>query len=48
MEDPEYKAVMKKFDMPDFYANTEDYEKYMKSDFENIEKLVKKLGLDKK
>ena len=39
---------MKKFDMPTFFANTEDYAKYMKSDFENIEKLVKKLGLDKK
>ena len=48
MDDPEYKAVMKKFDMNDYYLNTEDYAKYMKSDFENIEKLVKKLGLDKK
>jgi len=48
MEDPEYKAVMKKFDMNDYYLNTEDYAKYQQSDFENIEKLVKKLGLDKK
>jgi tripartite-type tricarboxylate transporter receptor subunit TctC len=48
MEDPEYKAVMKKFDMNDYYLNTEDYSSYMKSDFENIEKLVKRLGLDKK
>ncbi len=47
MDDPEYKSVMKKFDMNDYYLNTEDYAKYMKSDFENIEKLVKKLGLDK-
>lgn len=48
MEDPEYKSVMKKFDMPDFYANTEEYEKYLRKDFENIEQLIKKLGLDKK
>jgi tripartite-type tricarboxylate transporter receptor subunit TctC len=48
MDDPEYKAVMKKFDMNNYYLDTEDYSKYMKSDFENIEKLVKKLGLDKK
>jgi tripartite-type tricarboxylate transporter receptor subunit TctC len=48
MEDPEYKSIMKKFDMNDYYLNTEDYAKYMKSDYENIEKLVKKLGLDKK
>jgi tripartite-type tricarboxylate transporter receptor subunit TctC len=48
MEDPDYKAIMKKFDMNDYYLDTEDYAKYMRSDFENIEKLVKKLGLDKK
>ena len=48
LDDPEFKSVMKKFDMPTFYANTVDYEKYLRSDFENIEKLVKKLGLDKK
>jgi len=48
MDDPEYKAVMKKFDMNDYYLDTEDYAKYMKSDFDNIEKLIKKLGLDKK
>ncbi len=45
MEDPEFLEVMKKFDMPSYYLGTEDYEKYMRSDFENIEKLVKKLGL---
>jgi tripartite-type tricarboxylate transporter receptor subunit TctC len=48
MDDPEYKAIMKKFDMNDYYLNTDDYAKYMKSDFDNIEKLIKKLGLDKK
>jgi tripartite-type tricarboxylate transporter receptor subunit TctC len=47
MDDPEFLSVMKKFDMPSFYADTEGYTKYLKNDFENIEKLVKKLGLDK-
>jgi tripartite-type tricarboxylate transporter receptor subunit TctC len=47
MKEPEFLEIMKKFDMPSFYANTEDYTKYLKGDFENIEKLVKKLGLDK-
>jgi tripartite-type tricarboxylate transporter receptor subunit TctC len=40
--------VMKKFDMDVMYLNPEDYEKYMRSDSERIERLVKKLGLDKK
>jgi len=48
MEDQEFNAVMKKFDMAHYYLNTEDYAKYMHSDFENIGKLVQKLGLDKK
>jgi len=30
------------------YLNTQDYAKYLQSDFENIGKLVQKLGLDKK
>ena len=48
MEDPEFITVMKKFDMDHNYLNTQDYAKYMQSDFENIGKLVQKLGLDKK
>ena len=48
MDDQDFKATLKKFDMPVYYANTEDYEKYFRSDFEDIEKLVKRLGLDKK
>jgi len=47
VDDPEFKTVMKKFDMPTFYADTEDYAKYLRTDFENVGKLVKKLGLDK-
>ena len=30
------------------YLNTEDYEKFMRQDSEDIVKLVKRLGLDKK
>ena len=30
MDDPEYKAIMKKFDMNDYYLNTDDYARYMK------------------
>ncbi len=48
MDEPEFKDIMKKLDMSNFYLDTEAYAKYMKNDFDNIEKLVKKLGLDKK
>jgi tripartite-type tricarboxylate transporter receptor subunit TctC len=48
MDDPEFLEVMKKFDMPSYYLGTEDYAKYMRSDFENIGKLVQKLGLKQK
>jgi tripartite-type tricarboxylate transporter receptor subunit TctC len=48
MDDPEFVSVMKKFDMDFYYLGTEDYEKYQRADFENIGKLVQKLGLDKK
>ena len=48
MEDQEFIAIMKKFDMNHYYLNTDSYAKYMQSDFENIGKLVQKLGLDKK
>jgi len=47
LDDPEFLSVMKKMDMPTYYLDTEGYEKYMRSDFENIGKLVQKLGLNK-
>jgi tripartite-type tricarboxylate transporter receptor subunit TctC len=47
LEDPEFLSVMKKMDMPTEYLDTADYEKYLRSDFENIGKLVQKLGLNK-
>jgi len=40
MNEREFLEVMKKFDMPSFYADTEDYAKYLKGEFESIEKLV--------
>jgi len=48
MDEPEFKAIMKKLDMTDNYLNSDDYNKYMRQDFEQMGKLVKKLGLDKK
>lgn len=48
MDDPEFIAVMKTFDMPHFYLNSEDYAKFVRQDSERIGKLVQKLGLDKK
>ena len=47
LEDPEFLSVMKKMDMPTEYLDTAGYEKYLRSDFENIGKLVQKLGLNK-
>ncbi len=48
MDEPEFKEIMTKLDMTHYYLNSEDYNKYMRQDFEQIGKLVKKLGLDKK
>lgn len=48
MDDPEFIAIMKTFDMPHLYLNPEDYEKFVRQDSERIGRLVQKLGLDKK
>jgi tripartite-type tricarboxylate transporter receptor subunit TctC len=48
MEDPEYQAVLKKFDMSNIYLNSEDLEKAIRQESEDIGKMVKKVGLDKK
>jgi tripartite-type tricarboxylate transporter receptor subunit TctC len=48
MDDPEFQAVMTKFDMANLYLSPEDYEKFMRQDYEKIGRLVKTLGLDKK
>jgi tripartite-type tricarboxylate transporter receptor subunit TctC len=47
METPEFKGVMKKFDMPITYLSSEDYENFNRQDSERIGKLVKRLGLKK-
>ena len=47
MDDPEFLAVMKSFDMNTLYLNTEDYEKFVREDSARIQKLVQKLGLNK-
>ncbi|MCX5913424.1 MAG: tripartite tricarboxylate transporter substrate binding protein [Deltaproteobacteria bacterium] len=48
MEDPEFQAIMKKFDMSLLYLNPEDYENFFRKDSEQIGKLVQKLGLNKR
>ena len=48
MDDPEYQAVLKKFDMPALYLNSEDCEKTARQELEKIGKLVQKLGLQNK
>jgi tripartite-type tricarboxylate transporter receptor subunit TctC len=47
-EDPEFKEALKKLDMAILYQNTDEYEKFVRQDFESIGKVVKTLGLDKK
>jgi tripartite-type tricarboxylate transporter receptor subunit TctC len=48
MDDGDFQAVMKKFDFTPAYLGSGDYEKSAREDSEKIQKLVKKLGLDKK
>ena len=48
MSDPEFLATMKTFDMEPVFMNSEDYEKSIREDADRVEKIVKKLGLDKK
>ena len=45
MEDSDYQAVLKKFEMPMLYLNSENCEKTALRELEKIGKLVKKLGL---
>ena len=47
MDDPEFLAVMKSFDMNTLYLNSEDYEKFVREDSARIQRLVQKLGLNK-
>jgi tripartite-type tricarboxylate transporter receptor subunit TctC len=47
LDDPEVLEVLKRFDSPVLYLNSDDYYKWAQQDFETSGKLVKKLGLDK-
>jgi tripartite-type tricarboxylate transporter receptor subunit TctC len=47
-EEPEFTEALKKLDMAILYQTTEEYEKFVRQDFESIGKVVKALGLDKK
>jgi tripartite-type tricarboxylate transporter receptor subunit TctC len=47
-DDPEYQAILKKFDMPVIYLGPEDLEKADREEFEKIGRVVQKLGLQKK
>lgn len=48
MDDPEFLAVMKKFDMGLYYLSPEDNEKNILKDSGEIRKVVERLGLQKK
>ncbi len=48
MDDPEYQAVLKKFDMSNIFLNSDDLEKAVRHESEGISKIVQKLGLSKK
>ena len=48
MDDPDYQAVLKKFDMPSLYLNSKDCGKDARENLDRIGKLVHKLGLEKK
>jgi tripartite-type tricarboxylate transporter receptor subunit TctC len=48
VDDPEFKEALKKLDMAILYQTTEEYEIFVRQDFESIGMVVKALGLDKK
>jgi tripartite-type tricarboxylate transporter receptor subunit TctC len=48
MDDPEFLAMIKKFDMFLFYLNPDDAESADRRESEKIGKIVQKLGLQKK
>ena len=48
MDDPQFQAVLNKMDMTPFYLNSKDTDKYLREDSEQVAKILKKLGLQKK
>jgi tripartite-type tricarboxylate transporter receptor subunit TctC len=47
MDDPAFIEAQKKFEITRCYSSPEEYEKYLREEFERMGKLVKRLGLDK-
>jgi len=45
MEDPEFVAIMKKFDMDHYYLGTEDYAKYNAERFRKHRQAGSKIGI---
>ena len=48
LEDPEYQAVLKKYDMQTTYLNSEECEKTVKVEADKLKEIVQKLGMYKK
>ena len=48
LDDPDYLAILKKFDMSLNYLGPEDLDKAIRQESEQIKRVVQKLGLDKK
>ncbi len=48
LDDPEYQAVLKKYDMQTTYLNSEDCEKAARAESEKLKEIVQKLGMYKK
>ncbi len=47
MENAEFKATLKQLDMPPLYLPPQETEAFLAKEYERIDKIVKKLGLDK-
>jgi tripartite-type tricarboxylate transporter receptor subunit TctC len=48
LEDPEYQAVLKKYDMQTTYLNSEDCGKAVRAESDKLKEIVQKLGMYKK
>jgi tripartite-type tricarboxylate transporter receptor subunit TctC len=48
MDDPEYQSVLKKYDMTTTYLNSQDCEKAVRKEAEDLRKIVTQLGMYKK
>jgi len=48
LTDPDYQSILKKYDMSDNYLSSEDLDKAILRESEQIKRVVQKLGLDKK